>query len=118
MICQCLSKWGQSKCGLALAGQAFTISSHLKVNHFIFDRAARLFFSLGTSKVEVILKGLKMHDRSITIVFASMLGLCMLGVMACTLWILFTGSAIELALGIVGSVVSVYMFIDVSNDLN
>ena len=59
-----------------------------------------------------------MNDRSITMIFASILGISMLGVMACTVWILFTGSAIELALGIVGSVVSVYMFIDVSNDLN
>ena len=68
--------------------------------------------------MEVILKGLKMHDRSITIVFASMLGLCMLGVMACTLWILFTGSAIEFALGVLACAVSVYAFLDVSNDLN
>ena len=62
-------------------------------------------------------RGLKMNDRSITIVFASMLGFCMLAVMACTVWILFTGSAIELALGILGSAVSVYMFIDVSRDI-
>jgi multisubunit Na+/H+ antiporter MnhE subunit len=58
-----------------------------------------------------------MKDRSITIVFASMLGFCMLAVMACTVWILFTGSAIELALGILGSAVSVYMFIDVSREI-
>lgn len=58
-----------------------------------------------------------MNDRSITIVFASMLGFCMLAVMACTVWILFTGSAIELALGLVGCALSVYMFIDVSRDI-
>jgi hypothetical protein len=58
-----------------------------------------------------------MDHQKITVLFASMLGLCMLGVMACTIWILFTGSAIELALGLVASAVSVYMFIDVSRDI-
>ena len=51
-------------------------------------------------------------------IFASILGVSMLGVMACTLWLLFTGSAIELVMGILASAVSVYAFIDVSNDLN
>ena len=59
-----------------------------------------------------------MHDQKITVLFSALLGFCMLAVMACTVWILFTGSAIELALGILGSAVSVYAFIDVSNDLN
>lgn len=63
-------------------------------------------------------RGLKMHNQKITMIFASILGISMLGVMACTLWLLFTGSAIELVMGILASAVSVYAFIDVSNDLN
>ena len=59
-----------------------------------------------------------MHDQKITVLFSALLGFCMLGVMACTVWILFTGSAIEFALGVLACAVSVYAFIDVSNDLN
>ena len=58
-----------------------------------------------------------MDHQKITVLFASMLGLCMLGVMACTVWILFTGSDIEFILGLIGSALSVYMFIDVSRDI-
>lgn len=58
-----------------------------------------------------------MQSNRITVLFASLLGLCMLGVMACTVWILFTGSDIEFILGLIGSAVSVYMFIDVSRDI-
>lgn len=59
-----------------------------------------------------------MHNQKITMIFASILGISMLGVMACTVWLLFTGSAVEFALGILACAVSVYAFLDVSNDLN
>ena len=58
-----------------------------------------------------------MDHQKITVLFASLLGLCMLGVMACTVWILFTGSDSEFILGLIGSALSVYMFIDVSRDI-
>jgi len=58
-----------------------------------------------------------MDHQKITVLFASLLGLCMLGVMACTVWILFTGNAIELAFGMIWSAVSVYIFIDVLRDI-
>jgi multisubunit Na+/H+ antiporter MnhE subunit len=59
-----------------------------------------------------------MHDQKITVLFSALLGFCMLAVMACTVWILFTGNTIELIMGILASAVSVYAFLDVSNDLN
>ena len=57
-------------------------------------------------------------NQKITVLFASMLGLCMLAVMTCTLLLLFTGNGIEFLMGLLASAVSIYAFIDVSKDLN
>ena len=58
-----------------------------------------------------------MHDRKITMFVAAFLAICTMGVMGCTIVILFSGNLVELAMGVLATMASVYAFLDVSKDL-